>query len=1331
MPDQENIQFDVDPRSVLGAIKQMNAAMESMEKGSTSANANMQKAIERTSEILLKVNDRSRSSMDRLVQSIEKQAAAYGRTNAERMVAERDRIIKKLGDEQGMIERVNTAYAKMLASDATGRASAGIEKLGASAPESKASLALMGEEVGLHIPRHLRTFITMLPGVGQALEASFKAVAVIALIAVIYEAVKKVLELRKAIEDMHVAAERSAAEFARFNDSQKLANDELKVTNDRLENAIAKLAHKPENNLKLAIDEAAAAADHLAERLDKSLHSFLELVQKNAPGTFAQIVGRQPSTKDIGELIGGKSGFGGMIGEMYQATSVPGGDPTGVLSSYRERIQKLLDASEQSKAFQEGRLLEPGMKQTFQPGTPVVYNPALGPVDTTQKQEPRIEVLNALIRQIDLLTQSYNLEKQNTGLVAKHQEAQSVSSIREMEEQFVKRMNEVEVGPVTKIFMDADDLIRKGGNRATVEDAALVGATRELAKEIAEQNKTQSALNLKTAKIEGEKWQEQVYKPLEQNNAETIKRFKEMVQTQREILDIGVASERTHITAESARVGRMAQLGVSGPGREMESIASTYQERVDLAQKLHAFEMDRASKELDLNKRKVDQARAEAELRKGMYDAGVDAEIKLAELQKRRTDELAKTYTALWNTLLTKPGDLGKQLSGTIHAAVLKPVTEGLGNLTANALKPVIYGGDGTGGVAGLFNGMFGRQDPIKTATDQNTLATRQNSQAMYLLSSLLARASGVSLSSLPTPAFLPGMGALPRFAKGGVTNGPSIVGEEGPELIIPIDPPYVPQIDLRPTMNRPLVGIYGPQTDAALLKAAMAGMNIGLPVGLSALGGPAGFSVGEGLMSLIMGTAAAVTPARRDNVMLGMIPVGGGGGSRLQRMQAGETISDEEMRLLFNQTPEDLIKIGRRGGLAGGRARRARAAAGELPDESRYDGPEIDRETTRQAAQSIDDQFPWLKDAFKQTDADRAHKATSRLGGLAGGGDHRSAAVLAQRDVAAMRVRGSKKGSMLWAINPDTGGVRLSQYIPDNTKWSDDLFATHADWFEKIHFPVAGPEFDRIPRGYAQIDRGRIHITDNGIEEVQEGLTSPPLTTDQYRALVLRISKRYKLPSFDEGGPVAQTGLAMVHQGAAPVLRRGRRRGADRPGHGPPGRDRSAGFRHAEARHRSEYGSHGEGGPGVAGERHVHGRRGGDHRILCFGHRWPCRASSCVGGRGGPQRGLRLGRRHGRTRWRNGGALWPLQHCRRAGRHFGVRRAGSDGWRRWRQPHRWQRRLRRVRRYLQEPEDHGLGRVHPLRSDVRNRRKRQRCSNREWEDHRSEEHTSELQSTM
>ena len=73
--------------------------------------------------------------------------------------------------------------------------------MGYAAQQSKASLALMGEEIGVHIPRQLRTFITMLPGVGQALDVSFKAVAIIALIAVIYEAVKKVLEFRKALDE--------------------------------------------------------------------------------------------------------------------------------------------------------------------------------------------------------------------------------------------------------------------------------------------------------------------------------------------------------------------------------------------------------------------------------------------------------------------------------------------------------------------------------------------------------------------------------------------------------------------------------------------------------------------------------------------------------------------------------------------------------------------------------------------------------------------------------------------------------------------------------------------------------------------------------------------------------------------------------------------------------------------------------------------------------------------------------------------------------------------------------------------------------------------------
>ncbi len=92
-PDQESIVLDVDPRSVIVAIKQANTAVEGWEQGTVGAGERMQKSLERMSEMLVKVNDRSRSLMERLTQSIEKQAAAYGKTEVERLIAGRDRSL--------------------------------------------------------------------------------------------------------------------------------------------------------------------------------------------------------------------------------------------------------------------------------------------------------------------------------------------------------------------------------------------------------------------------------------------------------------------------------------------------------------------------------------------------------------------------------------------------------------------------------------------------------------------------------------------------------------------------------------------------------------------------------------------------------------------------------------------------------------------------------------------------------------------------------------------------------------------------------------------------------------------------------------------------------------------------------------------------------------------------------------------------------------------------------------------------------------------------------------------------------------------------------------
>ena len=60
--------------------------------------------------------------------------------------------------------------------------------------EAKGTIALVGEEVGIRLPRHLRTFVAELPGVGAALETAFSGVAVLLLIQILVEGAKKLSE---------------------------------------------------------------------------------------------------------------------------------------------------------------------------------------------------------------------------------------------------------------------------------------------------------------------------------------------------------------------------------------------------------------------------------------------------------------------------------------------------------------------------------------------------------------------------------------------------------------------------------------------------------------------------------------------------------------------------------------------------------------------------------------------------------------------------------------------------------------------------------------------------------------------------------------------------------------------------------------------------------------------------------------------------------------------------------------------------------------------------------------------------------------------------------
>src|SRR5579863_7147387 len=55
---------------------------------------------------------------------------------------------------------------------------AGAEAIGGSMREARGGIALMGEEIGVKVPRHLQTFLAGLPGVQTAMSLAFAPLAI-------------------------------------------------------------------------------------------------------------------------------------------------------------------------------------------------------------------------------------------------------------------------------------------------------------------------------------------------------------------------------------------------------------------------------------------------------------------------------------------------------------------------------------------------------------------------------------------------------------------------------------------------------------------------------------------------------------------------------------------------------------------------------------------------------------------------------------------------------------------------------------------------------------------------------------------------------------------------------------------------------------------------------------------------------------------------------------------------------------------------------------------------------------------------------------------------
>lgn len=184
--------------------------------------------------------------------------------------------------------QLSTAKFKAAIGEATNESRRFSAEMRKSSEEARGSIALLGEEIGVRLPRHLRSFVAELPGVGKAMSAAFEAIAVIALIDVVVEAGKKIYEFVQKNEE---AARKNKEAWEGIATPIRDIDAGLRASNARIEDSIAKLEHKPTDGLKTALLEAADAAQKLGEKLDADINKTLELTKQEKVSLLDRLTG--------------------------------------------------------------------------------------------------------------------------------------------------------------------------------------------------------------------------------------------------------------------------------------------------------------------------------------------------------------------------------------------------------------------------------------------------------------------------------------------------------------------------------------------------------------------------------------------------------------------------------------------------------------------------------------------------------------------------------------------------------------------------------------------------------------------------------------------------------------------------------------------------------------------------------------------------------------------------------------------------------------------------------------------------------------------------------
>ena len=290
--------------------------------------------------------------------------------------------------------------------------------------EARGAMALLGEEIGVRIPRHLQTFIAQIPGVGTALNAAFSSIAILALVELLTKVVEKVQEFKQHAEDvanaMEHAGDKGRDAMQKLDDEfqkltiqiDKLKGDDLKA----LQDGLAEIDRTKLENLKKQFTDLKKEADDTFDKLKTNWLANLVGLGNNAAVNnlkegFDELTDRVKRFEEAGQSVAAGNELQYAIIKIQDALSKPIKDDTikeqleseltylNLIADAHEKVTRNADASkeilqlgEKNKATQEWNALlaqEAAQLDSLDKATEAVFNKNEGKYDQeiTKTQE--------------------------------------------------------------------------------------------------------------------------------------------------------------------------------------------------------------------------------------------------------------------------------------------------------------------------------------------------------------------------------------------------------------------------------------------------------------------------------------------------------------------------------------------------------------------------------------------------------------------------------------------------------------------------------------------------------------------------------------------------------------------------------------------------------------------------------------------------------------------------------------------------------------------------------------------------------------------------------